>query len=274
MSSKPRVFVGSSPRGLPVAEVLRAALESETETTLWHEDAFGLPDGSLETLETAARNAEFAVFVLTQQDLDAGQESGIETARDNVLLELGLFVGAVGRARTFLVHPRDEPPRLPTSLAGLGTATYGVREDGNLQAALGPTCTRLKDAIRRALPSEELRLPHVARRRRRRALGKALAQVPGNGHPISNLSVSGALLETPGEIPIGRLLDLELRLEDGQVARVTAQVVRVQQPDWGLIGGVGVKFIRYGPGAHDALERYMDDESEADAVSTGDGETA
>jgi hypothetical protein len=60
---------------------------------------------------------------------------------------------------------------------------------------------------------------------------------------ISDISVSGAFLESRGEMPIGHELDLDLRLDSGAVLHVLAMVVRVQYPDWGTVGGVGVTFI-------------------------------
>lgn len=68
--------------------------------------------------------------------------------RDNVLFELGLFMGALGREKTFIVHCRDKDIDLPTDLAGVTLATFRDRSDGNLQAALGPVCLDIKEAIR------------------------------------------------------------------------------------------------------------------------------
>ncbi|HEX2690048.1 MAG TPA: hypothetical protein VHN14_25705, partial [Kofleriaceae bacterium] len=57
----------------------------------------------------------------------------------------GLFMGALGRARTFIVHSRTNPPVLPSDLAGITPATYEDRD--NLDAALGPVCTKIRRAI-------------------------------------------------------------------------------------------------------------------------------
>jgi hypothetical protein len=68
-------------------------------------------------------------------------------------------MGALGRERTFIVYCRDVPIDLPTDLAGVTAATFGQRRDGNLEAALGPVCTRLKNAVEeRRDPRPELPL--------------------------------------------------------------------------------------------------------------------
>jgi hypothetical protein len=79
------------------------------------------------------------------------------------------------------------------------------------------------------------------RRRRRGSLGCAVT--PVGSMRISDISVSGALLESRGEMPIGHEIHLDLRLDSGAVVHVLAMVVRVQYPDWGRVGGVGVTFI-------------------------------
>jgi hypothetical protein len=82
---------------------------------------------------------------------------------------------------------------------------------------------------------------HAPRRRRRGSLGCAVTPIASMR--ISDISVSGAFLESRGEMPIGHELVLDLHLDSGAVVHVLAMVVRVQYPDWGRVGGVGVTFI-------------------------------
>ena len=66
-------------------------------------------------------------------------------------------MGALGREKTYIVYCRDEKLDLPTDLAGVTAATFAKHSDGNLVAALGPVCTRIKTAIRAAQVSEGTR---------------------------------------------------------------------------------------------------------------------
>jgi hypothetical protein len=142
---KPTMFIGSSVEGKRVAEQIQESLEYEVESTVWHQGVFGLSGGTLETLVNALDDYDFATLVLTADDLIEKREVSGRSPRDNVLFELGLFMGALGRCRTFIVHSRTRPPLLPSDLAGITPATY--EERANLGAALGPACGKLRRAI-------------------------------------------------------------------------------------------------------------------------------
>jgi predicted nucleotide-binding protein len=147
---RPKVFVGSSAEGLSIVDAIHLNLDYECEVTPWSQGVFGLGRGTLEDLVREAAIVDFAVLVLTPDDLVMKREKGGQQPRDNVLFELGLFMGKLSRDRTFIVHERGRPPDLPTDLAGITTATFARRADNNMQAALGPVCTRLKEAMRTA----------------------------------------------------------------------------------------------------------------------------
>ena len=143
----PRLFIGSSTEGLPVAEAIQLGLEQVAECTVWNQGTFGLSSTVVESIVETAADYDFAVLVLTPDDTTTKRGTKADSPRDNLIFELGLFTGTLGRARTFLVYPRDTPLHLPSDLAGVTAATYADRADGNLQAALGPVCTRIKRAM-------------------------------------------------------------------------------------------------------------------------------
>jgi predicted nucleotide-binding protein with TIR-like domain/PilZ domain-containing protein len=279
---KPRIFIGSSKEGKQIAEYLQLGLEGEAETTLWSQGVFLLTRGTLESLMQVTRNCDFAVLVLSPDDWSAKRGVESRAPRDNVLFELGLFMGALGRDRTFVVSAKDEMPEIPSDLAGVTLATDASREDGNLQAALGPVCTEIKAAIRRAASQisaprdgrrQTRRRKIVARRRRRRSLGLAKTAAPGQALRIVDISATGALLETEGEIPVGQILNLSLDFENGASARVTARVARVQYPAWGRIGGVGVAFTEFDGRSEEIIKDYTSAGADAsDAGAPGEEE--
>jgi CheY-like chemotaxis protein len=75
---------------------------------------------------------------------------------------------------------------------------------------------------------------------------------------LYNISRSGAFLETKGPIPVGSELDLAVEIGGGRV-QVRARVVRVQQPSWMDIGGVGVEFVDPGADLDELVARITAD---------------
>jgi predicted nucleotide-binding protein with TIR-like domain len=143
------LFVGSSSEGLAVAQAVQGLLDPVAEVNVWTQGVFGLTHGTLESLVAAAGSFDFAVLVLTGDDLSISRGTAKPAARDNVLFELGLFIGALGRDRTYIVYNRSDPPALPSDLAGVSVATYMPHRDDNLKAALGAACTEIEQGIRR-----------------------------------------------------------------------------------------------------------------------------
>jgi hypothetical protein len=147
--SLPSMFIGSSGEGHKVAEHIQLLLERDCEAEIWSQGVFGLSQGTLESLILALGRFDFAVLVLTADDLVESRGEKRHAARDNVIFELGLFIGALGRERTFMVYDRTAPPKLPSDLHGITAAEYAPHSRGNLQAALGPACTRIKNEVSR-----------------------------------------------------------------------------------------------------------------------------
>ena len=51
-------------------------------------------------------------------------------------------------------------------------------------------------------------------------------------------------------------MELNLNL-DGRIAEVSASVVRVQKPDWGKAGGIGVQFEHVPGSSKDLIRHYV-----------------
>jgi len=147
MEARASVFVGSSTEGLPVAEAVQQALDHVADVTLWSQGIFDLSQSYLESLVQALDLADFAILILTPDDLTLSRKKNSAAPRDNVIFELGLFMGRLGRERSFFVFDRSQNLKLPTDLLGIAAATYRPHHDGNFQAALGPACAEIRKII-------------------------------------------------------------------------------------------------------------------------------
>jgi predicted nucleotide-binding protein/predicted ester cyclase len=152
---RPRVFIGSSVEGLPVAEAIQFDLQYFADVTLWDQGVFHLTEATLTALTQAADQSDFAILVLTADDVVTRRGKTIVTARDNVIFELGLFMGWLGPERVFIVYSRDDSPTLPSDLAGVTAATFAERADGNMDAAVGPASIQIKRAMEAVMAAEE-----------------------------------------------------------------------------------------------------------------------
>jgi predicted nucleotide-binding protein len=147
---KPTLFIGSSTESLDVAYAIQENLEHVAEVTVWTQGIFDLSKYSLDSLSDALDGSDFGVFVFTPDDVSMIRGTKKASVRDNVIFELGLFIGRLGKERNFIVLPRGSEDELhfPTDLMGLTPALYDAdRQDANLRAALGPACSKLTKAI-------------------------------------------------------------------------------------------------------------------------------
>lgn len=143
---KPRLFIGSSRESADIANALHLNLREYAEVTVWSQGVFKLSSTALESLLIQLDNSDFALFIFSPDDLVTIRGDESAAVRDNVILELGLFLGRLGRDRCFILQPDKAPGlRLPTDLLGLIWETYeSNRTDGNLEAATGPASYRIR----------------------------------------------------------------------------------------------------------------------------------
>ncbi|RWP76881.1 TIR domain-containing protein [Mesorhizobium sp.] len=146
---KPSVFIGSSSESLRPASTLQDALDYDTESVVWHQDGFPPSKYPLEALEKHLERVDFAVFLFTPDDVTLSRGEKRNTVRDNVLFELGLFIGRLTRSRTFIVKPRGVQLDLPSDLYGITPIEYEpARTDDNILASLGPAARKILELIR------------------------------------------------------------------------------------------------------------------------------
>jgi predicted nucleotide-binding protein len=83
---RPRVFIGSSREGHAIAEAIQLNLDHACEVTIWSQGVFGLGEGTLESLVEKLDSFDFAILVLTNDDVTISREEMKQSPRDNVLL--------------------------------------------------------------------------------------------------------------------------------------------------------------------------------------------
>ncbi len=151
--SQPVIFIGSSSEGLKVAEIIYNNLSKfPCVPTLWSDDVFEASKTTIEDLVRNTRESDFAVIVLTPDDMTKSRKKSKPSPHDNVVFELGLFMGAISRERTYIVVPRGVDIKIPTDLLGIKCLTYDRNSQKSLKKRLQPVLSQLKKLLEKYGP--------------------------------------------------------------------------------------------------------------------------
>ncbi|HQT74825.1 MAG TPA: nucleotide-binding protein [Acidiphilium sp.] len=143
-----RVFIISSVESLPIARIIETAFEHDPfSAELWTAGCFKAANYTIDDLEAAVDNADFAIAIAHADDFVESRDAMWPAPRDNVIFELGLFMGRLGRTRAILMEPRGKDVKLPSDLAGITTIPYRFEKGGQNAALMGPACNKLRDHI-------------------------------------------------------------------------------------------------------------------------------
>jgi CRP/FNR family cyclic AMP-dependent transcriptional regulator len=154
LNETPRIFLGSSRESLPVAKALKRAIERianarslNLTVITWSEGGvFRASRSTIEALEVQLRLCDFAVLVAGKDDKVRSRGKQKDAPRDNVVFELGLFMGALSRTRTFLLVPEGVDHKIPSDLLGQTPLLFDPREPV-LAKALRPAAGELADIV-------------------------------------------------------------------------------------------------------------------------------
>jgi hypothetical protein len=148
-TEKPTVFIGSSSEDLRISGQIQFDLQQIARPQIWSQGVFGLGWGTLEALMTSLERYDFAILVLSPNDVITSRDVTTSAPRDNVIFELGLFMGRLGPRRTFIFYDRSVDLKLLSDLVGITKAGYdGDWANENLAAAIGAACQPIRETIR------------------------------------------------------------------------------------------------------------------------------
>ncbi|MGE3511710.1 MAG: nucleotide-binding protein [Vicinamibacterales bacterium] len=134
------VFVASSSEQIEVAHAVAATLTDGTTVVAhpWDQDIFTFSDTYIESLERELDRADFAVVVLTADDAANVRQRTVNLPRDNVIFELGLFIGRLGRQRSFFFVDARSDTTIASDLSGVKPVRFRL-EDEDAAGSRTPT---------------------------------------------------------------------------------------------------------------------------------------
>jgi hypothetical protein len=163
---KRKLFVGSSSgSGLEIAKKVAAHVESNCgewiECDIWDRgNIFGINSSFLDSLLRASQRYHYGMFVATKDDPTVKKGSSIVEPRDNVIFEMGLFLGSMGVSRSFLLV--EKGAELPTDFQGITVPQFSIEDEESLLPAVDKIIEAIEDTRKtfnlKPIPSAALAL--------------------------------------------------------------------------------------------------------------------
>jgi hypothetical protein len=151
LRSIPHAFVMSSSPGRPIAEAICAILDrgGKSKAHLWKTEFRGT-DLFEESLMRPVLQYDYGIAVITPDDLTRisrpGVDADVREPRDNVIFELGMYRGALGRryALPVVVTADGVKPSIPSDLDGFSDFVASVDRSKPLEGQLQAVCDDLQ----------------------------------------------------------------------------------------------------------------------------------
>ena len=140
LNHKPRIFVGSSDGAQKIDLHVRSIIENHGGDAISWRDISKPGDNMVDVLVDLASSIDGALLIATPDDPTVCRSIDCMSPRDNVILELGIFISQLGKHRTGIVHvvsPGQSLAALPTNLHGMETIEYVLDKPGNNESKLG-----------------------------------------------------------------------------------------------------------------------------------------
>lgn len=131
---KPKIFIGSSKKGLNIAKKVKENLSKFNDCFLWSEpDIWETNISTFANLIRMSNYFDFGVFIATADDLTETKGQLVIEPRDNVILEMALFLGAMGHNKSFLLV--EEGIKLPSDFNGIYMPRFNTKKKKSIDEA-------------------------------------------------------------------------------------------------------------------------------------------
>ena len=130
---KPKIFIASSSEKSKIASFLAKKLKNTADVTVWFKDVAELSEFFIDSLLRKIDETDYGIVIMAPDDILIQRTVEYQTPRDNVLLELGIFIGKLGRQYSFLVCPDFiENLHIPSDLFGITVSKYNSNKSYNI----------------------------------------------------------------------------------------------------------------------------------------------
>jgi CRP/FNR family cyclic AMP-dependent transcriptional regulator len=145
----PRIFTGSASESFGIAKEVHARLQkAKVESVIWKSTRVFRPSHTtIDSLSRQVDQSDFGVLILGPDDYVTSRKQKQRAPRDNVLFELGLFMGGISRERTFTLLPRGIKVKKPSDLLGVTDLYYELPRKACFKEALDEACSEIMKVV-------------------------------------------------------------------------------------------------------------------------------
>jgi hypothetical protein len=144
---KRKLFIGSSSgQGLEIAKTVEARVTEVCgkwiDCVVWNRGAvFDINRSFLDSLLRASQKYHYGIFVATKDDPTVKKGASVVEPRDNVIFEMGLFLGSMGVSRSFLLV--EEGVGLPSDFEGIAVPHFSIKDEQSALSAVDQILERI-----------------------------------------------------------------------------------------------------------------------------------
>jgi len=136
---KKRIFIGSSSEELKLAEAAKKILEPEFEVTIWNDtvwetSVFKINNNFLQDLLKASLQFDFGILLGTTDDKVTVRNKEVLQSRDNILFELGLFMGRLGISKCAFVVEKEL--NILSDIKGISLSRFSKKDSSSFAIAI------------------------------------------------------------------------------------------------------------------------------------------
>lgn len=147
---QPVLFLGCAAENNAIAEQIQLNLKhAHIVVKIWTNQVFGPSGVPIDDLISQVNSSDFAAFLVMPNDTVISRGAQFVGPRDNVVFELGLFMGRLGRERTYIIKQHGSDLKIPSDLEGMTPVTYLGDPSADPATILAPVCTELRQIIAR-----------------------------------------------------------------------------------------------------------------------------
>jgi hypothetical protein len=144
---KPTLFIASSKEAKDIALAVKKHFQPFCNTDIWTDNVFAKNKTFLESLLNFSSFYDFSIVLLTADDKRIVRKKRYAVPRDNLLFELGLFMGRLGTHRAFALA--EDKIKILSDFHGVSLASFSRTKSPKAES-LRMACEQIREEMAKA----------------------------------------------------------------------------------------------------------------------------